>query len=111
MVFPNKMMKLLLLITVLINLNSTIRGLSSFSRNDPYPVFTTLAPHTFLYTREKLRIMGYEVEREEPERIGLSISPFGQNADRGKSFLDIKFTSDSCPTVDCCQVKAIHLGK
>ncbi|PKN03515.1 hypothetical protein CVU75_01865 [Candidatus Dependentiae bacterium HGW-Dependentiae-1] len=58
--------------------------LSSLNRTDAYPMYSSLDPHSFLYTREKQQIKGYETSREEPERVGFSISPFGQNANFGK---------------------------
>jgi hypothetical protein len=58
--------------------------LSSFNRADAYPMYNSLDPHIFLYTREKLQMKGFETAREVPERFGLSLSPFGQNANFGK---------------------------
>ncbi len=66
--------------------------LSSLNRTDAYPMYTSLDPHEFLYTREKQQIMGYETSREEPQRFGISISPFGQNANFGKD-IDGDFSS------------------
>ncbi len=57
-----------------------INNLSSLAKNDPFPVFTTLDPQDFLYTQEKLRMMGFQDTVASP-KIGLSFSPFGQNAD------------------------------
>ena len=57
-----------------------IHGFGTITRNDPFPVFTTLDPHTFLYTREKSLLKGWPLEKERKEYAQLSISPFGQNA-------------------------------
>ena len=78
--------KKFLLISIAISFWSQILfPLSSKEKNDVYPVYTSLDPHTYVYTREKLQMKGYETESNKPERIGLSISPFGQNADTGKN--------------------------
>lgn len=62
-----------------------LKPLTSYSRNDPYPVFTTLDPHDFLYTRKKQQLKGEKTEISGTERFGFSLSPFGQNADQGKN--------------------------
>ncbi|MDR3550063.1 MAG: hypothetical protein P4L31_01505 [Candidatus Babeliales bacterium] len=59
-------------------------ALTSLAKNDPDPVYTSLDPHYFLYTRKKLELKGYDVIPDRLERIGISISPFGHNADDGK---------------------------
>lgn len=55
------------------------------SRHDPFPVFTSLDPHTFLYTREKQEIKGYEINEDWKERVSISINAYGQNADEAKN--------------------------
>lgn len=65
-------------------------AISSYSKNDPYPVYTSLDPHTFLYTFQKQTLKGIPPIRDRQERLSLSISPFGQNADQGKD-------EDQCP--------------
>jgi hypothetical protein len=62
-----------------------INALSSLARNDPYPVFSSQDPHTFLYTHEKLKIKDPEFAERKRDNVGISISPFGQNADRGRN--------------------------
>ncbi len=65
--------------------NGTLSAtISSYSKSDPYPVFTSLDPHTFLYTFEKQRLKGIHPIRDHQERLSISISPFGQNATFGK---------------------------
>ena len=58
-------------------------ALTSLLRNDPYPVYNSLDPHTFLYTRKKLRLKGYDLDPWN-DHASISISPFGQNANYAK---------------------------
>ena len=62
----------------------TARGASSLTKNDPYPVFTSL-DSSFLQIQEKIE--GYHPEFAECKEntFGLSLSVFGQNADRGRT--------------------------
>lgn len=60
-------------------------AITSLAKNDPDPVFTSLDPHYFLQTREKLMLKGYDVIPDRLERFGLSISPFGHNANIGRN--------------------------
>jgi hypothetical protein len=61
---------------------------TSFSRNDAFPVYTTLDPYTFLYKRERfIDKDGIERQRYCPQAMYLSLSPFGQNAN---------FSRDEC---------------
>ncbi len=64
--------------------NAPIYALSSLAKNDPYPVFSTLDPQNFLYTHEKLQIIDPELAKRKRDNVGISLSPFGQNADRGR---------------------------
>ncbi len=69
----------LILCAVLVPVKSTCQ-LSSYSRNDPWPVYTSLDPHTFLYTRSIQELIGEELVYTRPECMGIHLSPFGQNA-------------------------------
>lgn len=52
-----------------------------YSRNDPFPVYTSLDPYTFLYKKERfIDKDGIERQRYVPQKIYLSLSPFGQTA-------------------------------
>jgi len=62
----------------------TAQPISSLAKNDPYPMFTTLDPHTFLQTQEKLRIKEPFFAQERNSSVELSISAYGQTADRGR---------------------------
>ena len=65
--------------------NQTISALSSLAKNDAYPVFTSLDPHEFMLTYRKLCYKNIFWAGEKGDRFSLSVSGFGQNADRGKT--------------------------
>ncbi len=62
-----------------------LHALTSLSRTDPDPMFNSLDPQTFLYTQEKLKLSEPELSKRIKDSIGLSISPFGQNAFSGRN--------------------------
>ncbi len=68
----------------LIVMQSPLLGLSSLAKNDPYPVFSTLDPHTFLYIHEKTKVADPDFSARKRDTVGIALSPFGQNADRGR---------------------------
>lgn len=79
--------KLLLFLILLVNMHSDINTMSSNSLLgvDPYPIYTTLDPHEFLYRKEREWLKGNsDSEERETERVGFAISPFIQFADRGR---------------------------
>jgi hypothetical protein len=63
----------------------TAEALSSNSKHDPYPIFTTLDPHSFLLTQEKFELKDLPTEKDKYDRCSISASPFGQNACGGYS--------------------------
>src|SRR5437762_7309491 len=68
--------------------------LSSLAKNDPYPVFSTLnIDELFLLTTEQLKLKDADWAKRKKSRVNFSISPFTQNADRGKTIRD-----QPCPT-------------
>lgn len=68
---------LLLLIN---SLENNCCQLSQYSRQDPYPMYTAIDPHTFLYTRIKQEMKGEDPIYEWAELFAVHLSPFGQNA-------------------------------
>lgn len=54
--------------------------LSQYSRQDPFPMYTAIDPHTFLYTRVKQEMKGEDPIYEWAELFAVHLSPFGQNA-------------------------------
>ncbi len=76
------------MIFIYIGLLSTTRelcALSSLARNDPYPVFSSLDPQDFLLIHQKLKIREPEFAEKKQGNASISISPFGQNAERGRN--------------------------
>ncbi len=59
--------------------------LSSLAKNDAFPVFTSLDPHTYLQTREKLIYKCECWAEDKRDCFSITASGFGQNADRGKT--------------------------
>jgi len=86
--------------------------LTTLAKNDPIPMFTTLnIDDALLLTREQLlykfdALSGWDYEWADKKRdhVNISISPFAQNADRGKTIKGQKvndiIVSADCPT-DC----------
>ncbi len=60
---------------------STLLSLSNLTKNDPYPLFSSLDPAEFLTTRKRNSIYG--CESLPLERIKFTVSPFRQTADDG----------------------------
>lgn len=75
--------------------------LSSLSRNDALPMFTTLSfDERYLLTKDYLYYIEDDSADQKHNRFGFSISPFAQNADRGKT---IRGSHNLCPPViDSC---------
>lgn len=81
--------------------------LTSLAKNDAIPMFTTLnIDEEFLLTRDQLlyKFDGsggkeYEWADRKRNRFGFSLSPFAQNADRGKPITGqaCNITNDICP--------------
>jgi|GEM_PF-734402 len=88
-----------LIITALLILDLTqLHALSSLAKNDPYPVFSSLDPHNFLYTHIYPSDDDPYLEKEETRRFNIAISPFGQSACRGANFHGERFLpTQQCP--------------
>ncbi|EKD49044.1 MAG: hypothetical protein ACD_64C00019G0001 [uncultured bacterium] len=85
MIMARMILTRLALIGSFLAIQCPIHALSSLAKNDPYPVFSSLDPHTFLYTHEKLKVSDPDFAARKRDTVGISISPFGQNADRGRN--------------------------
>lgn len=65
----------------MLSLHQALHAMTSDSRQEPFPVYSTLDPHTFLQTQEKLCLKGLPTEPDANDCIQLSISPYRQGAD------------------------------
>jgi len=94
--FIKKNIKLFLAITCLTSYSLDLYAITfpsnSLFGHDAYPIYSTLDPHEFLYRRERERLKGFWDEEVtfKQERFGLSISLFGQYADRGRNIRNEK---------------------
>ena len=79
--------KIILALILLSITQNTLPHLTYNAKNDPFPVFTTIDPHSFLHTQEKLILKGMQETDKKKGRFGLSITPFAQNADIGKDIV------------------------
>ena len=69
--------------------------LSSLAKNDPYPIFSTLnLDDLYLLTSQQLKFKDADAAKRKKSRANFSVSPFTQNADRGKTITDTP-----CPPV------------
>lgn len=105
---------LFLVIFALTTMHTPMRAdLTMITKNDPIPQFSTLnLDDRLLLTREQLlykfdALNGWDYEWAEKKRdhINISISPFNQSADRGKTIKGSICTEegDSCtPATICC---------
>ena len=75
---------LLPFIACLLTINTIQANLSSLAKNDAYPMFSSLDPAAFLLGYEKLKYRNTEWAKEKGRYASLAISPFAQNADKGK---------------------------
>lgn len=89
------------LITLPFLVVTTLRAdLSTLAKNDPYPVFKTVDPQDFLLTKEKIRYKDVNWVRNKRDQFNISISFFGQNADRGKTIRGERFLFDGDQQID-----------
>ncbi len=80
-----KKVRNILLVIIFININF-IRSsiIDTLNKTDPIPVFTSAFPYTYLYTNEKEYLKGKR-QNCDPQYLSLSVSPFFQNANRGRN--------------------------
>jgi len=76
--------------------------LTSLAKNDPLPMFSTLnLDDAFLLTREQLFYRDVDWAAKKHNRVRFSVSPFAQNADRGKTIRGQTCTLPN-PLLDPC---------
>lgn len=84
---------------ILLNIysHSLYADLTSLAKNDVFPLFTTLnLDDAWLLTKQQLENKDIEWSKRKKDHVEISITPFGQDADRGKT---IKGSSCSAPDV------------
>lgn len=99
----------ILIIAMLTLTTSCLHALSSLAKNDAYPVYTTLDPHMFLTTENRLHLIG-EDHKCIAERVNFSISPFGQNANSGANYCGEHYLPAQACEDPPCGATAINLG-
>jgi len=91
-----KRLILLSFIIWLLNLHTLHANLSSLAKNDAYPMFSSLDPTMFLLGYEKLKYRNIEWANKKGRHASLAISPFAQNADKGKPIEGTTRITDLC---------------
>jgi len=85
----NKKNSLIALSIIMLIHTYAYADLSSLAKNDPYPVFSTLnLDDLYLLTKDQLHYKDPDAAKRKKNRVNFSISPFTQNADRGKTIID-----------------------
>ena len=74
------------IVTLILSHISLHAELTSLAKNDAIPMFSTLnLDDAFLLTKEQLLYKDVDWAEKKHDRIRFSLSPFAQNADRGKT--------------------------
>ncbi len=77
--------------------SSARADLTSLAKNDAFPIFTTLnLDDAWLLTEKQLEYKHVDWAKKKRSHAGISITPFGQDADRGKT---LKGTPCSAPVL------------
>ena len=84
------------LVTIFLCGQSTIYGRTTLTRNDYFPLYTTMEPQTFLHTRTKDKLHNRFVDNDrEKDHFSFYLTPFGQNANIGRDFDNHDFDADN----------------
>lgn len=99
----NKISRILLTLLILVLIQTPVRAdLTSLARNDALPMFSTLnLDDAYLLTKTQLLYKDIDWAEQKRDRFRISISPFAQNADRGKTIKG-SHTVVPCNFVDEC---------
>lgn len=93
-----KCIHFLIITALLITDQRQLHALSSLAKNDPYPIFSSRDPHSFLYTHIYPSDEDPYSEKEQERTFNIAISPFGQSAYRGANFHGERFLpTQQCP--------------
>ena len=90
----------LICILIVVTSHTNFCQLSSYNRADPYPMYTAIDPHTFLYRRILQQMKGEDTVYNSREFFGLNVSVFAQTAKCGRSACYCGCSPCCCPTVD-----------
>jgi len=96
----NKLYKKFFLLSVVLLSPTKIFGRTTLTRNDYYPLYTTMDPQSFLLRRTKNILQGREIDNgRERDNFCFYLTPFGQNANVGRDFDNHNYPDCSC--TDC----------
>jgi hypothetical protein len=105
-----------LVLSVLTTMHTPMHAdLTTLAKNDPIPMFTTLnlddslllTRGQLLYKFDALNGWDYEWADKKRDHVNISVSPFAQNADRGKT---IKGSIPCAALPDCPQINDVALS-
>ena len=65
--------------------SNLVQAMTMYSRQDPYPVYSTLDPQTFIDRRYREQLLQNDYAQLSCDRAHIAITPFGQNANEGKN--------------------------
>lgn len=71
-------------ILLLGGIHASLVGLANLTRNDPYPLFSSVYPYSLLSKKQVVRLENYDYTYEV-DRFRLSLSGYAQFADRAKN--------------------------
>lgn len=80
-----RLLKIILCAFALCANNSRMQAMTMYSRQDPYPVYSTLDPQTFIDRRYREQLLQNDYAQLSCDRAHIAITPFGQNANEGKN--------------------------
>jgi len=96
----NRFYKKIFLLTILLSSPSISYGRTTLTRNDYYPLYTTMDPQSFLLRRTKNILQNREIDNgRKRDNFCFYLTPFGQNANVGRDFDNHDFPNCSC--TDC----------
>lgn len=64
---------------------SLLQAMTMYSRQDPYPLYSTLDPQTFVYRRYREQLLQNDYAQLSCDWAHIGITAFGQNANEGKN--------------------------
>lgn len=80
-----RLLKTIICALVICSNASFLTGITVYSRQDPYPLFSTLDPHTFVDRRHREQLLQNDYPQLSCDWAHLGITAYGQNANEGKN--------------------------